>query len=128
MIGKEKIQVFRKAFKKANHGKCSLPNRFDFDKINVVDFYTDGMRGGMNSSFLFRKNLQDEYFLEVISRDDNAKRHMVILADGSTHELKNYLPELGREITLAIESEKLSIVEKRTFALKIDQKPQVARK
>lgn len=100
MLGKEKLQIFRTAFKKANQGKCSMPNRFDFNKITEFEFYTQGMRGGIKSKFLFRKNTRGDYFLEFISGDDNSTWHNVIVSDGSIFGVKSTTLELGGEIIL----------------------------
>ncbi|UZO82355.1 hypothetical protein NBT05_07735 [Aquimarina sp. ERC-38] len=139
MIGKEKIKIFRLAFKKANNGKCSLPNRFDFNKITEFEFYTDGMRGGINSRFLFKKNLKDEYFLEFSLRTDYSSWHRVILSDGTIYGVKQNSSELGGEITLDRKKTEilLQIIpenednfesENNIFAEKLNEKPKIDRR
>jgi len=139
MIGKEKLKIFRQGFKKANNGKCSLPNRFDYNKITEFEFYTDGMRGGISSRFLFRKNLKDEYFLEFLSRTDYSSWHRIILSDGTIYGVKQHNSELGGEITLdRKKTEILSQIipenednfesENNIFAEKLNEKPKVDRR
>ena len=139
MIGKEKLKIFRQAYKKANNGKCSLPNRFDYNKITEFEFYTDGMRGGISSRFLFRKNLKDEYFLEFLSRTDDSSWHRIILSDGTIYGVKQHNSELGGEITLdRKKTEILSQIipenednfesENNIFAEKLNEKPKVDRR
>lgn len=139
MIGKEKINIFRKAFKKANNGKCSLPNRFDFNKITEFEFYTDGMRGGISSRFIFRKSVKNEYFLEFLSKTDYSSLHRVILSDGTIYGVKQYNSELGGEIILdKKKTETLSQIitksddnfesENNIFAERLNKKPKIDKK
>ncbi|KAF9658479.1 hypothetical protein HBA12_14990 [Tenacibaculum mesophilum] len=139
MIGKEKLKVFRQAFKKANNGKCSLPNRFDFNKITEFEFYTDGMRGGISSRFLFRKNLKGDFFLEFASRNDYSSWHRVILSDGTIYGVKEHNSELGGVIILdkkkteilsqvLTEKEESPEIENNIFAEKLNEKPEIDRR
>ena len=97
MLGKEKLAVFRAAFKKAHHGRCSMPNRFDFSRITSFEFYTDGMRGGHSARIFFRKNLLGEIFMEFHSGTDHDSGHGLILSDGTLFRLPTG-QDLGGEI------------------------------
>jgi|SRR5690606_4406310 len=95
-ISKEQLNIFREAFRKANDGTISLPKKVDFDKKTYIEFYTNGMRGGKSSKFIFRINQSEEPFLEFVSSNDFFSYHYLINKDGEIIELINTEREIGK--------------------------------
>jgi len=102
-ITKEQLKIFKRAFKKANGGKISLPNKIIFDKITEIKFWTEGMRGGYSSRFVFRLDKSKEPYLEFISSSDYSSWHKLIKANGEIIDMKNYKGQFGRAIYSDIE-------------------------
>ena len=103
IISKEQLKIFQRAFKKANYGKISLPNKIDFDKITEIKFWTDGMRGGYSSRFIFRLNDSNEPFLEFLSSSDYQSWHKLIKSNGEIIDLENYKGQFGRTVYADVE-------------------------
>ena len=95
---KEQLNIFKSAFKRANYGKISMPNRIDPLKIYEIEFYTNGMRGGYKVRFKIEKEDNQKYFLELLGSNDNSSWHKRIEQDGNIIELENYKGQFGRTI------------------------------
>ncbi|AZJ31529.1 hypothetical protein SAMN05444344_2055 [Tenacibaculum mesophilum] len=102
-ISEEQLKIFQKAFKKANYGKISLPNKIDFDKITEIEFWTDGMRSGYSSRFIFKLNESNEPFLEFLSSSDYESWHKLIKSNGEIIDMKNYKGQFGRTVYSDVE-------------------------
>jgi len=83
---KEQLNIFRKAFRKATH--CSIPNRFDLNKINEIEFYKDGMRNGYKYRFSFI-NDSNGYSLKYYMETDDYSYHAIINCKGDINVLKS---------------------------------------
>ena len=68
----EQLKIFKKAFKEANYGQCSFPNKINFIESNKIEFYKNGMRGGLSVEFKFSLDEKGDYFLELFGSDDNS--------------------------------------------------------
>lgn len=94
----EQLNIFRKSFKKATSGHISLPKRIFLEKITEIEFYSEGMRGGHKVRFFFKKNEQDEYYIELLGSDDYSSFHKRIEQDGTIIDLENFKGQYGRTI------------------------------
>ncbi|WP_405415255.1 hypothetical protein [Maribacter sp. Asnod1-A12] len=94
-LTKEQLSVFKKAFRLANDGEISLPKKIDFEKITHIQFWTDGMRGGNSSTFVFLKNDAGEPYLEFNSSNEFMSFHKIIEQSGKITELINYTRQVG---------------------------------
>ena len=97
-ISKEQFRIFKRAFKKANDGKISLPDDLNFDKITEIRFWTEGMRGGYASRFIFGLNEFNEPYLEFLSSNDYYSWHKLITSNGEIVDLENYKAQFGRTV------------------------------
>lgn len=78
---KEQLNIFRKAFKKATG--YALPSKFDSSKVNEIEFYTNGMRGGRKFRFIINDN-KLEYYMST----DYSSYHAIIESNGNIINLK----------------------------------------
>lgn len=91
-MDKQQLTLFKSAFKRANYGKISLPNRIDTSKIYDIDFYPEGMmRGGCKIRFVIRKDENNRYSLEFLTMTDYETWHKRIEHDGRIVDLENYI-------------------------------------
>lgn len=74
----EQLQIFRKAFFQANDGRCSFPKKINYTENNRIEFYTNGMRGGLSVNFKFYLNEFQEYYIELFGYDDFSSWHKII--------------------------------------------------
>ncbi len=79
----EQLKIFKKAFFEANYGKCSFPKKISLTENNKIEFYTNGMRGGLSVDFRFKQNENGEYYLELYGRDDYSSWRKRISSDGN---------------------------------------------
>jgi hypothetical protein len=91
-----KLNIFKKAFKEANNGLINFPESFYIDKINEVEFYTEGMRGGRKIRFFIQRNEMGKWYLDLFARTDTHCWHKRIEEDGTIKNLENYLGEFGQ--------------------------------
>lgn len=91
-MDKHQLNLFKSAFKRANYGKISMPNRIDISKIYDIDFYPPGMmRGGCKVRFVIRKDENGHYSLELLAVTDSESWHKRIEHDGRIVDLENYI-------------------------------------
>ena len=64
-MDREQLDLFRTAFKQANHGNLSLPNEIDISKIYDIETYPNGMRDGYSARFRFTKDDNNNYQIEL---------------------------------------------------------------
>ena len=92
------LKIFRSAFKRANDGKISMPNRIDVSKIYDIEFYPNGMRDGYKVRFRIMKGDNQDYLLELFGSDGNSTWHKRIDRNGNITDLDNYKGQYGRTI------------------------------
>lgn len=95
-MDKRQLDVFRAAFKRANHGKLDLPRDTEAGKIYDMECYPDGMRNGYSARFFIAQNENGEYFLELLGSSDYASWHKHIDRHGKISDLENYEGQFGR--------------------------------
>ena len=84
----EQLKIFKKAFFEANNGKCSFPKKISLTDNNKIEFYSNGMRGGLSVDFKFNQNENGEYYLELYGRDDYSSWRKLILSDGKIETIE----------------------------------------
>lgn len=94
-MDKEQLTRFKLAFKRANNGKLSLPNRIDTSKIYDIECYQDGMRGGYRARFFISKDDTGNYQLELFCASDYVSWHKRIDHAGNISDLDNYKGQFG---------------------------------
>jgi hypothetical protein len=97
-MDKNQLNIFRSAFKRANHGKISMPKRIDVSKIYDIEFYPNGMRAGYKVRFRIIKNDNQDYLLELFGGDDHSTWHKRIDHNGNITDLDNYKGQYGRTL------------------------------
>ena len=90
------LNIFKKKFLVANNGKIKFPEKFDSRKINEIEFYTQGMRGGYKVRFFIKLNDIGEWYLDLFGWDDNCSWHKRINNKGKITNLENFKGEFGR--------------------------------
>ncbi len=89
-MDREQLDLFRTAFKQANHGNLSLPNEIDISKIYDIETYPNGMRDGYSARFRFTKDDNNNYQLELVGGDDYSSWHKHIDHTGTITTLETY--------------------------------------
>ncbi|MGV6861310.1 MAG: hypothetical protein ACWA41_06035 [Putridiphycobacter sp.] len=92
------LNIFSKAFLEANDGKVKFPENFQLDKINEIEIYTDGMRGGYKVRFFIKQNNYGKWYLDLFGRNDYCSWHKRIDENGAIINLNNFKGEFGRPI------------------------------
>lgn len=92
------LHIFSKAFYQANDGKVTFPKKFQFDQVNKIEFYTNGMRGGCTVRFILKQTDSGEWFLDLYAYDDYCSWHKRINEKGEITDLENYKGQFGRPI------------------------------
>jgi hypothetical protein len=95
---KEQLDIFKKAFLNANNGQIGFPDNFHLDKVNEIEFYTEGMRCGYKVRFLVKKNENSNWYLDLFGSDDYHSWHKRIDNNGNIYNLEMYKGEYGRVI------------------------------
>ena len=95
---KNQLNIFKKAFLKANHGEIKFPKEYHSDKINEIEFYTKGMRGGYKVRFFIKQNDTGDWYLDLFGGDDYCSWHKRINAEGEIINLENFKGEFGRPV------------------------------
>ena len=90
------LHIFAKAFLEANNGEVKFPKRFQLDKINEIEFYTEGMRGGYKVRFFIKENSMGEWFLDLYGGNDYCSWHKRINKKGEIINLESFKGEFGR--------------------------------
>jgi hypothetical protein len=94
----EQLNIFKKAFREANSGLIDFPEDFYEDKINEIEFYTEGMRGGRKVRFFMKKNEIGKLYIDLFAGTDFQSWHKRIEHDGTIKDLENFQGDFGRTI------------------------------
>jgi hypothetical protein len=91
-------EIFSEAFLKANCNVIRFPDNFHLDKINEIEFYTEGMRGGYDVRFFIKKNEVGAWYLDLFGGNDYHTWHKRITEQGEIIKLESFKGEFGRPI------------------------------
>lgn len=97
-MNEQQLNIFKKFFLQANSGLIHFPDDFHLDKINEIEFYTEGMRGGRKVRFFIKKDENDNWYLDLFASTDTQSWHKRIENDGTITALENFKGEFGRTI------------------------------
>ncbi|GAB5564125.1 MAG: hypothetical protein Wins2KO_11880 [Winogradskyella sp.] len=97
-MNNNQLNIFKANFLIANNGKVKFPEKFYPKKINEIEFYTEGMRGGYKVRFFIEQNDIGKWYLDLFGSDDYCSWHKRINHNGKIINLENYKGEFGRTI------------------------------
>lgn len=95
-MDEKQLNIFQKSFYEANYGLINFPESFIFNRINEIEFYTEGMRGGRRVRFFIKKNETGKWYLDLFASTDTNSWHKRIEHDGTIKRLENFMGEFGR--------------------------------
>lgn len=97
-MNSDQLHIFSKAFCQANDGKVKFPKKFQFDQVNKIEFYSNGMRGGCTVRFILKQTGSGEWFLDLYAYDDYCSWHKRINQKGEIIDLENFKGQFGRPV------------------------------